>query len=471
MAGDSIYKVIDKEDIVFFEETIGEEYILKKDEQLLEYSKDYTEDLLFMPELVLLPKNSLEISKILTYCNSKKIPVTPRGAGTGLAGAALPVYGGIVLATSRLNKILNIDLNNFQMTTEPGVINQLLKDELAKYNLAYPPDPASKGSCFIGGNIAHSSGGPQALKYGTTKDYVLNLEVVLPTGEILWTGANTLKNSTGYNLTQLFIGSEGTLGVVTKIVLKIVPLVSHQSLLIAAFDNITDACAAVSPLFLAGLQPLAVELLDKTGVKMVCEYKKISNPFPAGNYFLMLAYEGSDIHDFEKIADKTYEVCIAHNLKDMLLADTTDMQNTFWNIRRSIGEVAKLVSIYKEEDTIVPRSALPELVEEVERLALIYGFRTVCYGHAGDGNLHINILKDNMTDQKWDIELPKAITKIFEKCKELGGTISGEHGIGWVQKPYMSIVLNDTHFRLLRGIKNVFDPNGIMNPGKIFDAK
>jgi len=464
------FKQISAEDIQFFETICGKDYVLVNDEDMVPYGRDYTEDLLFMPNAVAIPANSYEISKLLVYCNQHTIAVTPRGAGTGLSGAALPVYGGLVIATERLNKILEINQADFQITTEPGVINQQIKDELATVGLAYPPDPASKGSCFIGGNIAHSSGGPQALKYGTTKDYVLNLEVVLPNGAIIWTGANTLKNSTGYNLTQLMIGSEGTLGIVTKIVLKTVPLNPSQILLVAGFDTVHDACKTVSPLFMAGLEPAAVELLDQKGVAIVCDKKGIANPFPNAKCYLMIAFDGKNNSLFESQCATAYEICEKYNAVEVLLAESHAEMEIFWNIRRSIGEIVKQYSIYKEEDTVVPRSKLPAVVEKVAELEKQYGFNTVCYGHAGDGNLHINILKEDLSDQHWNDILPIAIRALFEECKRLGGTISGEHGIGYVQKPYMDIVLTQIHFDIMRGIKHVFDPNGIMNPGKIFNA-
>lgn len=463
-----VFKQITSEDIAFFEMICGKNYVISTPKEMEPYGRDYTEDLLFIPHAVAIPANSQEISKILAYCNTNNIAVTPRGAGTGLSGAALPVYGGLVIATSRLNKILDINLEDFQITTEPGVINQQIKDELAKVGLAYPPDPASKGSCFIGGNIAHSSGGPQALKYGTTKDYVLNLEVVLPNGEIIWTGANTLKNSTGYNLTQLFIGSEGSLGIVTKIVLKTVPHNPRQILLVAGFNDVKAACKTVSPLFMAGLEPAAVELLDDRGVQIVCDKKGIANPFPKANCYLMIAFDGKDSNNFESQCALTYEVCEKYGALEVLLAESSAEMEVFWNIRRSIGEIVKQHSIYKEEDTVVPRSKLPNVVEKVKELEKQYGFNAVCYGHAGDGNLHINILKEDLSDEYWENELPTAIRELFIECKKLGGTISGEHGIGYVQKPYMDIVMTDTHFNLMQGIKKVFDPNGIMNPGKIF---
>jgi len=465
------FKRLDTKDIDFFHDLLGTGGVLNDNTSLDKYSRDYTEDLSFLPEVVVLPDSAEQVSQILAHCNAADIAVTPRGAGTSLSGGALPIYGGVVVSTERLNQILSIDTANFQVITEPGVINQSLRDALADHDLFYPPDPASKGSCFIGGNVAHSSGGPKALKYGTTKDYVLNLEVVLADGSIIWTGANTLKNSTGYNLTQLVVGSEGTLGIVTKIVLKVIPLPKYQILLISAFDSVNDACATVSPLFMAGLNPSAVELLDEKGVSIAVEAKGLESPFPKANCYLMIEFDGNKPEEFTSMCELAYEVCLKHKATEVLLAETAVEQEKFWNIRRSIGEVVKMISIYKEEDTVVPRAALPQVISKVQELEHEFGFNAVCYGHAGDGNLHINILKEEMSDDQWNKELPKAIRILFEDCKRLGGTISGEHGIGYVQKEYMDVMLSETHFKLLKGIKDSFDPKGILNPGKMFENK
>lgn len=463
------FKTIDLKDIAYFQSIVGEDYCIHNSNDLDDYSRDYTEDLSFMPSCAVLPKSAQEISKILAYCNKNIIPVTPRGAGTSLSGGALPVHGGLVISTKRLNKVLEIDEQNFFVVTEPGVVNEDLRQKLQEKGLTYPPDPASKGSCFIGGNIAHSSGGPQALKYGSTKEYVLNLELVLPNGEIIWTGANTIKNSTGYNITQLVVGSEGTLGIVSKAVLKVIPALQEKILMVAGFENATDACATVAPLFMKGLEPALVELLDEKGVALAVKAKGLVNPFPPGKSFLMVGYDGKNREQFMDFCEQTMLVCEEYNATEVLLADTAEEQERYWDIRRSIGEVVKLKSIYKEEDTVVPRAHLPAVIQKVEELEKKYGFEAVCYGHAGDGNLHINILKQDLSSEVWENELPKAIRELFEVCKELGGTISGEHGIGYVQKQYMDIVLTQTHFDILKGIKNVFDPQGIMNPGKMID--
>jgi glycolate oxidase len=446
--------------------------IISDDASILpKYASDYTEDLVHLPQVVAKPKTAEDISKILSFCNENNISVTPRGAGTGLSGGSLPINGGVSLSLEHFNKIIDIDEENFQATVESGVINETFQQAVKAKGLFYPPDPASKGSCFLGGNIAHSSGGPKALKYGTTKDYVLNLEVVLPTGEIIWTGADTLKNSTGYNLTQLMIGSEGTLGVVTKIVFKLLPLPKHDLLMLAKFKTIEDACNSVPQIFINGINPSALELMESSAVKYVLDHSPelVFTIEEDTKAYLLIEVDGNDMEQLFTSCEGINKVLEANNVFEVQFADTADQKERLWKIRRSIGEMVKVHSIYKEEDAVVKRANLPALMRGTKDIGTEYGFESVCYGHAGDGNLHINILKGEMTDKKWNGPyLEEAIRKIFRLCKALGGTISGEHGIGLVQKKYMNEVLDPIHFDLMKGIKKTFDPNGILNPGKIW---
>lgn len=468
-------KKIANEDTIFIDPLVLEKY-----------ASDYTEDLVYMPEVVAKPKTPADVSTILAFCTQNNIPVTPRGAGTGLSGGSLPVNGGISLSMERFNKILDIDTQNFQATVESGVINEAFQQAVKEKGLFYPPDPASKGSCFLGGNIAHSSGGPKALKYGTTKDYVLNLEVVLPTGEIIWTGADTLKNSTGYNLTQLMIGSEGTLGVVTKIVFKLLPLPKHDLLMLAKFSSINNACKAVPQIFINGISPSALELMESSAVDYVLKHtadihtstplSMTSSPLGATEEsqevkaYLLIEVDGNDMEQLFIECEGINTVLEANEVLEVQFADTSEQKEKLWKIRRSIGEMVKLHSIYKEEDAVVKRANLPELMIGTKQIGEEYGFESVCYGHAGDGNLHINILKGDMNDEQWNgPHLEEAIRKIFRLCKKLGGTISGEHGIGLVQKKYMNEVLDPIHISLMKGIKKTFDPANILNQNKIWE--
>lgn len=448
----------------------GEEYVFTDAESLKNYGHDETEDLNFPPQVVVKPRTAEEISKVLKICNKELIPLTPRGAGTGLSGGALPVYGGIVLSMERFNRILNIDERNLQATVEPGVINQIFQEAVMGKGLFYPPDPASKGSCFLGGNVAERAGGPKAVKYGVTKDYVLNLEVVLPTGEIIWTGANVLKNSTGYNLTQLMTGSEGTLGIITKIVFRLIPLPKHNLLMLAPFFSAIKACEAVSAIFRAGITPSAMEFLERDAIDWALKYVdgisiNVKDDIQA---HLIIEVDGNDLEVLMKECEKITEVLQQFNCDEILFADTQDQKNALWKMRISVAEAVKTHSIYKEEDTVVPRAELPVLLAGVKDIGKKYGFQSVCYGHAGDGNLHVNIIKSNMSDEQWSTILPLGIREIFQLCVKLGGTISGEHGIGWVQKDYMDIAFSEKSRSLQKQIKSVFDPNGILNPGKIW---
>ncbi|MEJ8756239.1 FAD-linked oxidase C-terminal domain-containing protein [Pontibacter sp. H259] len=440
-------------------------------DDMLRYTHDETEDLRYAPEVVLKPANAAEISLIMQYCNNNLIPVTPRGAGTGLSGGALAVHQGVILSTERLNKIITIDERNLQATVEPGVITQVFQEAVIAKGLYYPPDPSSRGSCFLGGNLSESSGGPRAVKYGVTKDYVLNVEVVLPSGEITWTGANVLKNATGYNLTQLMIGSEGTLGVITKIVFKLIPYPPQNIVMLVPFRNEEQACEAVSKLFMAGIVPSALEFMERDAIEWSGRYLGIEVYLPKDiQAHLLIELDGNDLDQLYKEAEQVYGVLEQFDIDEILIADTEKQKEDLWRLRRNVAHAVKANSVYKEEDTVVPRAELPKLLHGVKEIGAKYNFKSVCYGHAGDGNLHVNIIKGDMSDDDWQHKLPEGIKEIFRLCVALGGTISGEHGIGLVQRSYINIALNDVQLRLMQGIKQLFDPKGILNPGKIFNA-
>ncbi len=449
---------------------LGESYIFTDQETRNHYGHDETEDYVFPPSVVVKPANTQEISAILKIANEYKIPTTPIGARTGLSGGALSIYEGIGLSLERLNKIIEIDEQNLQVIVEPAVITQILRDTVSEKGLFYPPDPSSQGSCWIGGNVAENAGGARAVKYGVTKDYVLNLEVVLPNGEIIWTGANTLKNSTGYNLTQLMVGSEGTLGVITKIVLKLIPKVNHNVLMLVPFYQANQACEAVSAIFRAGIVPSALEFMERDAIDWTLKYNdtinvKVNDKIQA---HLLIEVDGNYPDILMQEAEKIMEVVEKFEIDEVLFADTEDQKNALWKLRRSVAEAVKSNSIYKEEDTVVPRYHLPELLSGIKKIGAKYGFKSVCYGHAGDGNLHVNIIKGDMTEDNWQTQVPLGIREIFELTVALKGTLSGEHGIGLVQKNYMDIAFSKTHLELMSRIKTVFDFNNILNPGKIF---
>ena len=462
--------IISPEIIEILTQIVGSNYIFTDEETRQKYGHDETEDYNFPPAVLVKPANTAEISAILKVANEHFIPVTPIGGQTGLSGGVLSIHKGIGLALERLNKIIEIDENNLQVTVEPAVITQILREAVAEKGLFYPPDPSSQGSCWIGGNVAENAGGARAVKYGVTKDYVLNLEVVLPSGEIIWTGANTLKNSTGYNLTQLMVGSEGTLGVITKIVMKLLPKNSHTVLMLVPFFNANEACEAVAKIFHAGIVPSALEFMERDAIDWTLKYidgvnVEIKDEIQA---HLLIEVDGNYPEILFNEAEKISVVLEQFEIDEILFADTEDQKNALWKLRRAVGEAVKSNSIYKEEDTVVPRYELPKLLSGIKAIGAKYGFKSVCYGHAGDGNLHVNIVKEEMSDENWNTEIPKGIREIFELTVSLKGTLSGEHGIGYVQKNYMHIAFSNVQLDLMRSIKKVFDPNTILNPGKIF---
>jgi len=464
------YKRISADDLAFFKAQLGEQYVFTDDISIEKYSRDETDGCQFPPEVVLKPADTAQIAAVMRYCNEQRIPVSPRAAGTGLSANSLCVHGGVMLSIERLNQILTIDERNLQVVTEPGVITEALQNAMIEKGLFYPVDPSSKGTSFIGGNVALNSGGPRAVKYGVVKDFVLNLEVVLPTGDVIWTGANTLKNSTGYNLTQLMVGSEGTLGIVTKIVLKLLPYPRFNNVLLAPFKTMDDASAAVSAVFRAGIIPSCIEFMERDAMVYVMDFLgDVTIPLSDDTQAtLLIEVDGNEQESIQRDCEKIYDVLSQFEVGDILFADNDAQKTDIWRMRRNIAYAVKKTNVTVEEDTVVPRADLPELLRHIKAVGAKYGFRSVCYGHAGDGNVHVRILKDELTEDYWKNEVPKGIREIFEKVVELKGTISGEHGIGWFQIPYMDIKFGELQLQIMRDIKKAFDPNHIMNPGKIF---
>jgi len=456
-----------------FKIIVGSQFVFDDTESLEKYAHDETENLLYRPEIVIKPRSADEISSIMKICNEHMIPVTPRGAGTGLSGGAIPRFGGVVLSMERMNSILQIDERNSQVITEPGVITEVLQNEVKAKGLFYPPDPSSRGSCFIGGNIAENSGGPKAVKYGVVKDYVLNLEIVLPNGDIVWTGANVLKNATGYNLTQLIVGSEGTLAIVTKIVLKLIPFPKYDLLLLAPFSSLEKAGEAVNAIFLAGHTPSAMELVEIDALQIVSEMIGAGSVPIHENVaaHLLVEVDGNNQDVLFKEMESITEVLENKGAGEIFFADDTVQKDALWKLRRRTAEAVKLKGYTIEEDTVVPRGELPALIRGVKKLGEERKFQAVCYGHAGDGNLHIRIKKEGIVNSYQNEEMQQILIALFKLVKSLGGTISGEHGIGLIQKPYMRLVFNEAAIQLMRAIKKCFDPNNILNPGKIFDPE
>ncbi len=458
-----------------FQAIVGRENVILDKELREEYAHDKTEDYFFLPSIVVKPGTTREVSQLMQLCNELRMPVTARGAGTGLAGSALPTHHGVVISMERFNKILAIDELNLQVTVEPGVITEVFQNAVKEKGLFYPPDPASSGSCFIGGNVSQNSGGPKAVKYGVTRDYVLNLEVVLPTGEIIWTGANVLKSSTGYNLTQLMCGSEGTLGIITKIVFKLRGYPQKNVLMLIPFTTNEEACRAIAAIFTAGIQPSGMEFFEReAGIKtfVYCD-KVLGSPVTTKlpenmDAYLLCELDGNDEEVLMRDAERVMNVVEKFQSGDVLFAESAAQKAELWKIRRNISPAVNWFTLTKSEDVVVPRANLPKLITGIKDIGKRYGFNTVCFGHLGDGNLHVNILKEGISEEAWSTKIPEGIGEIFKLTVSLGGTLSGEHGIGIAKRPYMPLAMSEVNLELMRGIKKVFDPNGILNPGKIF---
>lgn len=448
---------------------LDEDGLSVREEDRIHYGHDETEDLSHPPDVVVRPRTTVQVAAVVRICAEHNIPVTPIGGRTGLSGGALCIHGGVGLALDRMNAIVEIDERNLQVTVEPGVITQVLQEAVAAKGLYYPPDPSSRGSCTIGGNLAENAGGPRAVKYGVTRDFVLDLEVVLPNGEVIRTGARTLKNATGYDLTRLMVGSEGTLGIITQAVLRLVPHPRETRLMLVPFAEATKACEAVSAIFRAGITPSALEFMERDAIAWTMRFTEglPTQLSTQPGAYLLVEVDGNEGEELMRSCEAILMVAEAHGAGEVLFAESSAEKDALWKLRRSVPVSVKAHSTYKEEDTVVPRYELPKLLQGVKEIGARYGFTSVCYGHAGDGNLHVNIIKGELTDHFWEHELHHAIREIFALTVSLGGTISGEHGIGLVQRPYMDIAFNKAQLNIMKAIKQAFDPKGIMNPGKV----
>jgi len=464
------YQPIGEAAVRHFQKTVGADFVLTHPEKRAAYGHDETEDLQFPPEVVVKARSTEEVAGVLRYCHQHRHPVTASGARTGLSGGALPVKGGVTLNLERMDQILQIDERNLQARVQPGVINQVFHEACREKGLFYPPDPSSWGSSTLGGNLAHNAGGPRAVKYGVTSAYVLDLEVVLATGEVIRTGAPVLKNSTGYNLTQLMVGSEGTLGVITEATFRLIPYPRHKRLMLAPFGSAEEACEAVSAIFQAGITPSAMEFMERDAIDYTLRFlPEVNLPVgPEVGAHLLIEVDGQHPELLMQECEDMMEILEQHGGQEILLADSAKQTEQLWALRRKVGEAVKSHSVYKEEDTVVPRAELARLLKGVKEIGRRYGFESVCYGHAGDGNLHVNIIKGDLSDRAWREELPGGIREIFGLVRELGGTLSGEHGIGWVQQAYLDVVMDVAERQVQVRIKETLDPRGILNPGKIW---
>jgi len=435
------------------------------------YGRDETPGLYAEPGLVVKPSAAAQVSALLKLASREGFPVIPRGAGTGVVGGAIPFDGAVVLSLERMNKILEIDEGNMMAVVEPAVITGELQREVEAKGLFYPPDPASLDSCSIGGNVATGAGGARAVKYGVTRDYVCGLEVVLPTGEILGLGGKIVKYATGYHLLDLLVGSEGTLGVITGVTLKLLAHPTHRADLLVPFPGLGEAALAVAAIIRERLTPSVLEFMDRGSIEASARFLERDIPFPDAGAHLLIEVDGGSEGQVRDAYEKIGEFCLDRGAEDVLVADNRPAIDRLWETRRSIGEAVKVQNRdVGKQDIVVPRMAIPDFVARLEELTAASGVPIICFGHAGDGNVHVNMLQGDLDDEEWKIRLGEAYPAVIDIVYSLGGVLSGEHGIGWIKKEHLARVLPAGHLRLLRGVKKVFDPAGILNPGKVIDT-
>jgi len=464
-----MYAKVDAEVVARLRAIVGDSYVLSDPLSLDPYAHDETAGLRAEPEVVVKVATAEEVAQVMRLASERHIPVTPRSGGQGLSGGAVPVCGGIVLSTERMNRILEIDRENLTVTAQPGVITGNLHRAVEAEGLFYPPDPASLDSCCLGGNIAENAGGPRAVKYGVTKDFVCGLQAVLPGGEIIRMGGKRVKDVTGYNLIQLLVGSEGTLAVVTEITLRLLPLPPARVDLLVAFDSFDEAARTVSDIISHCILPTTIEFMERDGVRASERMLGREVPFHDAAACLLIQLDGRRDEEVAADMEQVGDLCLAHGALDVLVASDRPTRDRLWEARRMILEALKHESPANYmEDVVVPRAEIPRLLEGIHELGDRYGVRIVCFGHAGDGNVHVNILKDETPDARWREVVPPLRRAIYDLCISLGGTLTGEHGVGATRRAYLPLALDAAQIELQRRIKAAFDPENILNPGKIF---
>lgn len=444
----------------------GKPYVTKVKEELLCYSYDAT-GISHLPDMVVFPGSEIEILKILQLASKEKLIVVPRGTGSGMTGGSIPVKGGLIMVLTRMNKIIDIDEENFIVRVQPGVIVSDIHQAVEEKGLFYPPDPSSSSICTIGGNIGECAGGPRAVKYGVTRDYVLGLRAVLPSGKVIQTGVSTAKGVAGYDLTRLIVGSEGTLAVVTEITLKLLPKPEAVKTMAVLFDSMAKAARTVSGIMKNTVMPRCVEYLDEACLHLIQDHLRFD---PAKNIKALLIIELDGALDtVEKDAERIREFCFSSEALDVMTAKTPEEAQTLWEARKALSPILYKLAPHKiNEDIVVPINKIPDMVEVTQRIQRTSGLTVVSFGHAGDGNIHCNIMYDKSDRDELE-RAEKALQELFRETLRLGGTITGEHGVGITKKRFLPDEIGETQIELMRGIKTVFDPLNILNPGKIFE--
>ncbi len=456
-------------DLAALAERIGPGRVSASPESVERYARDESTVVEARPWAVVRPRSTAEVAETLRWASAGRFPVVPRGAGTGVAGGAVAVGGGVVLSLERMDRIVELDPENLAVTVEPGVITARIDDEARRHGLFYPPDPASLESCSIGGNVAVGAGGARAVKYGTTRDYVLGLEVVLADGEVLELGGKNVKDATGYHLRDLLVGSEGTLGVITRITLRLVPRPGRRVVLLVPFPSIHHAARAVTAVLGARVLPAAAEFMDDVTIEAARRY--LGRDLPGGDAvgaYVFLELDGETPAALEAETERVAGVVQAHGALDVLAAEDPGQQERLWESRRCLGEALRAWGRQLgKADVVVPRARVRELVEAVRGAGRRHGLVAASFGHAGDGNVHVNLLRGDLADGEWDRRRTQALAEIMEAVKALGGLPSGEHGIGVLKRPYLHRFLPARALALMASVKAAFDPLGILNPGKV----
>lgn len=462
------YKKIDEKDIKVLSSFVDQERFFVKEEIEKDFSHDELGTVSAYPDVHILVTSKEEISHIMAYAYEQNIPVTVRGAGTGLVGACVPIYGGILLDTSRMNRIIELDKTNLTLRVEPGVLLLDIYEHVEKEGLFYAPDPGEK-TATIGGNISTNAGGMRAIKYGVTRDWVRGLEVVLPDGSIEKFGGKVVKNSTGYGLKDLIIGSEGTLAIIVEATLKLIPKPLKTVSLLVPFNNREDAIAAAPKLIMEHVLPVAVEFLEKQSLQYSEEF--LGKKIPHNNFeaYLLLSYDGNNEKAIDEDIEKASKLCLEkYNAIDVFLVDTEERRSSVWNVRGGFLEAIKSSSDAIDEcDVVLPRSNISEFLAYVRELSETLDIRIPYFGHVGDGNLHIYFCKDSMDEKIWKEKIDKGFHLMYQKAFSFGGLVSGEHGIGFAKKSYMKDLLGEKQLKIMKGIKESFDPKHILNPGKV----
>ena len=469
------YGIVDTEVLTRLRRIVGEQFVVTDEEKMEQYSHDEVAEAQYahMPDVVVKPRTAGEIAEIVKLANEKRIPVTPRGAGSGLSGGAVPIYGGILLSVERMNRILEIDEKNMMVVVEPGVVTNEINARIKDLGLFFAGYPKSLETSYVAGNVAENAGGGKAVKYGVTERYIMGLEVVTPTGEIVTFGGKRVKDVTGYNLRMLMVGSEGTLGIITKVIIKLLPLPKAKVDLLALFPDVQTAIDVVPKIMTqGGIIPTAIEFMDRLSVHTSCEYLNEKIPYQQAGAMLLIEVDGTDEQVVEREYDTIGNLCMDSGAIEVYVADNYTTQERLWSVRRNIAEAFKVVSPHQSlEDIVVPPAQIPDIMPEIARLSKKYDVQIPCYGHAGDGNLHATLIKNPAHSmEQWYGIIPPALEELYIAAKKLGGTISGEHGIGHKRKKYMHLAVSEAELEFMRRIKRALDPNNIMNPGKIMDV-